>query len=89
MRWSSFRRHLFQVSVALDQLANTLLGGWADETISSRINRNAERGYWYAKFMRCVLNLVLTPIKRNHCQQAYLSEITRAQLPPAFRRNPV
>lgn len=31
-----------QVLIALDQLANTLAGGYADETISSRCYRNTK-----------------------------------------------
>ena len=30
----------FQVMVAIDQLVNTLLGGWADETLSARAWRH-------------------------------------------------
>lgn len=33
----------FQVMVAVDQLVNTLLGGWADETLSARAYRHAKR----------------------------------------------
>lgn len=30
----------FQIAVAFDQLVNTLLGGWADETLSARAWRH-------------------------------------------------
>lgn len=31
---------LKQIAIAVDQLGNTLLGGWADETLSARAYRN-------------------------------------------------
>ncbi len=30
-------RRLSQIPIAIDQLVNTLFGGWADETISSLV----------------------------------------------------
>ena len=33
-----------QFLIALDQLANTLVGGYADETLSARAHRVAEEG---------------------------------------------
>jgi len=82
-------RHLHQIGVAVDQLVNTLFGGWADESICSRIHRNAVKGYWYAVAAQWLLDLVFSPIKRNHCLESYLSEIKRSQLPPAFRRGSI
>lgn len=40
------RHWLKQILVAVDQLANTILGGWADETLSSRLWRNRHRPGW-------------------------------------------
>lgn len=34
---------LAQVLIALDQLANAICGGWADETLSSRAYRESPR----------------------------------------------
>lgn len=43
-------RFLQQLFIAVDQTANTLLGGWADETISARAYRRGakakEAGRW-------------------------------------------
>lgn len=37
-------RYLKQVLIAFDQLINALLGGWADETLSSRAWRHYVKG---------------------------------------------
>lgn len=67
-----------QVLIALDQLANAFLKGWADETLSSRAHRekrvNTER----------FINLLFWR-EPDHCRKAYLSERERLQLPPEFR----
>lgn len=77
------RRYLFQVAVALDQVANTLLGGWADETLSSRAWRQHTKKKRWA-----VARLAIDTIffwQHNHCQDAYESELRRMQSPPAQR----
>lgn len=66
---------LKQVLIALDQLANTLAGGWADETWSARCWRE-ERVRWVGW---------LEILGRDHCRTSYESELYRRQLPPAYR----
>lgn len=71
----------FQILIAIDQLFNTLLGGYADETISSAAHRRRMLG-------RPVLAAVIDALffwQKDHCEQAYKSEIERAHLPPEFR----
>ena len=72
----------FQVLVAIDQLLNTLLGGYADETLSSRAWRHKEDGSrsWPA----WVINKLFF-WQDNHCKEAYESELKRNQLPPSLR----
>lgn len=72
-----------QVLVAVDQLINTLLCGYADETLSARAYRHAE----IKKDRRWPMRLVdmLFFWQDGHCKSAYLSEIERAQLPPGMR----
>lgn len=77
--------HLHQLAIALDQLVNTLLGGYADETLSARCYRLSDR-YWYAKVCRFVLDLVLSPRRRDHCLVSYQNEVARRQLPPDYQR---
>lgn len=79
MRW-------LQVLIAADQLLNTCVGGWADETISSRAWRmeSASKGWALCRrsidavFRRCFG-------QRDHCFESYTNERLRMQLPPEFR----
>jgi hypothetical protein len=59
----SYFRRLF---VAVDQLANVLLGGHEDETISSRIGKDARRG----RKMACVLCRIFDWLDPHHCEKA-------------------
>ena len=70
-----------QVLLALDQLANTLLGGMADETLSARAYRTRETNPWR---MRVIDALFFW--EDNHCYESWLSEVERRQLPSAYRR---
>jgi len=38
---------VIQIAIAIDQLANTLLGGTADETMSARAHRMRVKGHRY------------------------------------------
>ena len=73
----------FQILVAVDQLINALLCGYADETLSARAYRHAE-----IKKDRCWPMRLIDALffwQDGHCKQAYESEVTRAQLPPEER----
>ncbi len=70
-----------QVLLALDQLANTLLGGMADETLSARAYRTRETNPWR---MRVIDALFFW--EGSHCYKSWLSEVERRQLPSAYRR---
>ena len=72
----------FQILIAIDQLINTLLGGFADETLSSRAYRlELERGHsWARKLIDGILSF-----DKDHCKESYESEILRRQLPPSMR----
>ena len=72
----------FQVLVALDQLANTLFGGYADETLSSRAHRHRLGGSrtWPAWIIDHLFFW-----QTEHCRSAYESELERAHLPPSMR----
>jgi hypothetical protein len=75
--------HLFQILIAVDQLFNTLFGGWADETLSSRAYRLKRDGGSSTpeKLINCLF------FSKTHCQDAYESEWYRSQMPPEFRNN--
>ena len=77
----------WQVVVSIDQLANALLGGWADETLSSRAWRAAEKGRRPGVWLRPVLDLLFF-WDRDHCRESYLSERDGRQYPPELRPTP-
>lgn len=73
----------FQVLVALDQLVNALLWGFADETLSARAYRHAE----IKKDRRWPMWIIdhLFFWQDQHCKAAYEAELERAHLPPGMR----
>lgn len=72
--------------IAIDQLINAILGGSCDETISALCFRKSqEKGHYFYKILKFILDICLSPIKQDHCEQAYLSEVYRKQLPPKYR----
>ncbi len=75
----------YHIAVAIDQLANACLGGCSDETMSARLYRNS-RFYWYARAARWVLDLLLSPRRRDHCRQAFETELRRGQYPAFYRK---
>ena len=66
-----------QTFIAADQLINALLGGWADETFSSRAWRESPR-------LARVIDAIFW-FDKNHCFESYISETMRMQLPPEMR----
>lgn len=71
-----------QFLIAADQLANTLVGGYADETLSARAHRIAEEGgpAWPQRLINALFFW-----ERAHCLRAYRSEVERRQLPRGYR----
>lgn len=69
---------LKQIAIAIDQLVNALLGGYADETLSARAYRTQSplERYIDAIFFW----------DENHCRTSFQSELERRQLPPQYRR---
>lgn len=75
---------LKQILVAVDQLANSILGGWADETLSSRLWRKRAQSGW--KQARAALDYIAACLgDRAHCRLSYESEARRLQCPPELR----
>jgi hypothetical protein len=91
LRLKSVSGHrIMQVLVAIDQLANVIIGlfignSWSDETWSARSYRNREKSLvWTANYK--VINSIFFWVS-NHCKSAYLSEKRRLQSPPEERCN--
>lgn len=76
----------YHVLIAIDQLFNALIGGAADETLSSRTYRGAvlakhPRKRWRIWYL--VINALF--FNADHCKTAYESEVKRRQYPAEFR----
>lgn len=72
-----------QIPIAIDQLVNTLFGGWADETISSVAWRKRNDGKGWVLLQKVIDAIFFW--QKNHCESAYLSEKNRLQCPPELR----
>lgn len=80
--------NLGQLLIALDQLANVLIGlvcgyrSWADETLSAKAYRlELERGRTWA---RKLIDTLLW-FDKDHCKESYESEVLKRQMPPSMR----
>lgn len=71
--------YVTQVLIAVDQLANALLAGWADETLSSRSYRQNHKKRWAV--MEKIINIIFF-FQSDHCRKAYEAEINRKQTFP-------
>ena len=74
---------LKQVAIALDQLANTLLGGYADETVSAKAWRKKD-DFWGWNWVYRVANALFF-WQDDHCYDSYQTEVQRRQLPKEYR----
>ena len=74
-----------QLLIALDQLVNAAIGGYADETISARAWRLRKTSYSW-RVTRFVIDGVFF-WDANHCQESYLNEMRRKQLPKEYAYN--
>ena len=76
-----------QFAIAFDQLINTITWikgdgfGWADETLSARAWRLRSQSNAWKRINRLFF------WDKNHCEQAYQSELNRKQLPAEYRLN--
>lgn len=73
-------KRLEQIPIAIDQLINTIFGGWADETISSRAHRMQRKSTTWSRFRKIIDGLFFW--QKYHCREAYESEKNRLQCPP-------
>ena len=72
-----------QILLALDQLLNALLGGWADETLSSRAWRMDDGVGSWARTRKSIDRVFFW--QKDHCYEAWLSERLRLHFPPELR----
>ena len=77
---NKLKRYGYHVIIALDQLFNALMGGAADETLSSRTYRGAiladkPKKRWRVLYR--VINALFFDV--NHCKASYESEVSGKQ----------
>lgn len=76
--------YVLQVAIAIDQLANAVSGGYADETLSSRSYRLWRDNHPVGKVLMRVIDAMFF-WQHHHCYEAFLSERESRHLPPEFR----
>lgn len=77
------RPYWLSVLISVDQLANALLWGYVDETLSSRAHRSASQGKTRWVVAEKVINTIFF-WEEEHCENAYLAEVMREHLPRKF-----
>jgi len=61
------KEYLYNIFIGIDQLCNAILGGYPDETMSSRMGKRVAKGEsWLCHFICKLLN----KIDKNHCIDA-------------------
>ena len=77
------KNYLLNLAIGMDQLANALIGGSADETLSARAHRMRAKGQrWWGWTASAIDRLFFW--QRDHCLKAHLAELQRAQLPKPY-----
>ena len=76
---------MIQVAIAIDQLANTLLGGTADETLSARAYRAHRDGKMLGRLFMPLIDLLFFWQGPGHCKNAYINEFERKNYPEEYR----
>lgn len=77
--------YLLNLLIALDQLANAILVGASDETLSARAFRTEQSGKIFGRFFRPLIDGLLWVFEREHCKKAYIAERQRLQLPRDYQ----
>lgn len=74
-------KYFHNLCVSIDQLANTLLAGYPDETLSSRSYRCKDKNrFWY-----CCMNFInFIFFDRNHCFEAFKRDV---DLPKEYKNS--
>lgn len=84
------KHYVWQFGLAVDQLFNVLLGGMADETLSARAWRCAQKRRWWALIFRPAIDALFFIVtlggQKTHCRDAWESELLRRHLPVEYLR---
>ena len=82
------KQRILNILIAFDQLAwviITLGKGSPDETISAAAWRMEQQGKLAGRILRPLIDLLFSPLERDHCRLSAESEMARAQLPDYYR----
>jgi len=82
---NSAKSWAWQSLIAIDQLFNALLGGMADETLSSRAFRAEAKGRIFGIIFRPTIDFIFF-FDKEHCFNSFISEVKRRHLPPDFQK---
>lgn len=79
----SIKNYMRNIAIAADQLANAMIAGSPDETVSSRVYRGAVLAVRPNRAARMAYRTInaLFFWQEDHCRAAYLREKQRAHLP--------
>lgn len=79
----SIKNYMRNIAIAADQLANAMIAGSPDETVSSRVYRGAVLVVHPNRAARMAYRTInaLFFLQEDHCRAAYLCEKQRAHLP--------
>lgn len=69
-------KYLLNLAIAIDQLANAILDGDADETLSARAYRMQQRKQPFWGWTAPAIDLLFF-WQKEHCKQAYETELKR------------
>jgi hypothetical protein len=79
---------LSQVGLALTRLGNALLGGLAEESLSSRAARAEGNRKVWGRITRPLIDWLFAKFGAvNHCWIAYLSDRSKPPLPTIYRED--
>lgn len=82
------KRRLLNLLIALDQLVYVLLTlghGSPDETLSAAAYRLWLRDQIGGRYFKPAIDLLFSPVERDHCEKSYRAEMERRQLPSGYR----
>lgn len=80
------KTYLTNLGITLTQALNALIGGWPDESLSSRAHRLRVKGHRYWGWTAGAIDaLFFWQRDPGHCLGAYQSEQLRRHLPPEMR----
>lgn len=74
-------RYVLNILIALDQLINTLIGGYPDETLSASAYLGEREGKFFGRIFRPVIDFLFLPFEHSHCQRAFETEYRYSQRP--------